>query len=155
MPGLARLTLTRLPQGDEQQLLDTRFRLQIVAGLYPQAIESIRKLRALRSDPPQQPPLYLQYEIYASAKQLQQTQQISFADAWRRCFTEHFQRLDDPTALKAEFAFGSNLQRLREQRDRLIDATESVAALNDEQTIALLRAWQVHSAYADFLPLAP
>ena len=156
MPGLARLTLSRLPQGDEQQLLDTRFRLQIVAGQYPQALDSIRKLRALRSDPSQQPPLYLQYEIYASAKQLQETQGTSFADAWKRSFAEQFQRLDDPTALKAEFAFGSNLQRLREQRDRLIDAaTTSFAALDDEQAIALLRAWQVYGAYAEFLPLAP
>ncbi len=155
MPGLARLTLNRLPHGDEQQLLDTRFRLQIVAGQYPQAIESIHKLRALRGDPPQQPPLYLQYEIYASAKQLQQTQRIRFADAWKRSFADHFQRLDDPTALKAEFAFGSNLQRLREQRDSLVDATDSVTALNDEQATALLRAWQVHAAYADFLPLVP
>lgn len=155
MPGLARLALGRLPQGDEQQLLDTRFRLQIVAGQYPQALESIRKLRALRADPRQQPPLYLQYEIYAYAKQLQQALGISFADAWKQCFETHFQRLDDPTALKAEFAFASNLQPLREQRDRLINATDSVAALDDEQTIALLRAWQVHRVYADFLPLAP
>lgn len=155
MPGLARLTLARLSQGDEQQLLDTRFRLQIVAGQYPQALESIRKLRALRGDSTQQPPLYLQYEIYARAKQLQLAQRINFADAWKRSFADNFQRLDDPTALKAEFAFGTNLQRLREQRDRLVDATESVAALNDEQAVALLRAWQVHRAYAEFLPLAP
>ena len=153
MPDLARLSLARQPQDNEQQLLDTRFRLQIVAGQYAQALDSIRMLRALRKDSPQQPPLYLQYEVYASAKQVQYDQGLSFADAWKNSFASHFLQLDDATALKAEFAFGSNLQRLRAERDRQIDAVRDIASTGDEQAIALLRAWQVYSAYAEFLPL--
>ena len=153
MPELARATLASHQNADPQRLLDNRFRLQLVAGEYAQAIESIHQLRALRKDPSQQPPLYLQYEVYASAKQLQRDERISFADAWTRSFAAHFSQLDDVSALRAEYSFGSNLQRLRADRDRQIDGAGNLNALSEEQAIALLRAWQVHSAYAEFLPL--
>lgn len=153
IPELARVTLASHQHVDPQRLLDNRFRLQLVAGEYAQAMESIHQLRALRKDASQQPPLYLQYEVYASAKQLQRDKRISFADAWNRSFARYFSQLDDVSALKAEFAFGSNLQRLQADRDKQIAAAGNLNALSEDQAITLIRSWQVHSAYAEFLPL--
>ncbi len=83
MPVLARDAIDAYRDEDRARYLGTLFRLQLVAGQYAQAVQSIEAMRALRHDPPSQPPLYLQYEVYARAKALQEIRGMPYAQAWR------------------------------------------------------------------------
>jgi hypothetical protein len=138
---------------DRARHLTTLFRLQLVTGQYLQAIDSIESLRALRNDDASQPPLYLQYEVYARAKALQTRERIEFAPAWRQAFAERFGALCDRTALRAEFSFGTSPTRLRGDLDAALAKVAGRRTLPLPDAIDLLRAYQVHAAYAAFQPL--
>ena len=68
MPALAREAMAAYRDEDRARYLGTLFRLQLAAGQYGQTVDSIEAIRALRNDPASQPPLYLQYELHARAK---------------------------------------------------------------------------------------
>ncbi|GGD47956.1 CocE/NonD family hydrolase [Pseudoxanthomonas indica] len=153
MPAVARATLASYRDEDPQRYLGTRFRLQLAAGQYNEAMASIRALRALRNDPPGQPPLYLQYEIHAQAKALQGARGLAYAPAWRMAFEQAFAPLDDKVALQAEFAFGGYLPRMRGELDAALAKVAGRRQLPLPEAIDLIRAWQVHAAYQQFQPL--
>ena len=153
MQVLAREAIALYRDEERARYLDTLFRLQLAAGKYAQAVESIEAIRALRSDPPTQAPLFLQYEIHARAKVLQATSGLPFAQAWRQVFAERFGGLDDRVALQAEFPFGGSLPRWRSSLDDALGKVNGKKRLPLAQAIALVRAWQVHDAYSAFLPL--
>ena len=138
---------------DRARYLTTLFRLQLVAGQYPQASDSIERLRELRGDDASQPPLYLQYEVYARARALQSRDRIDFAPAWRQAFGERFGALDDRTALRAEFSFGTSPARLRGEWEAALAKVAGRRTLALPEAIDLLRTYQVHAAYAAFQPL--
>lgn len=152
MPALARATLARYREDDQQRYLGTLFRLQLAAGQYSEAVASIRALRTLRNDPPGSPPLYLQYEIHAQAKALQATRGLAYARTWHIAFDEAFAPLDDKVALQAEFAFGGYLPRMRGELDAALAKTAGKQRLTVPEAIDLIRAWQVHAAYEQFQP---
>jgi len=153
MPSFAREALSLHQDEDRARYLGTRFRLQMVAGQYAQAIESIDALRVLRNDPPSQPPLFLQYEIHARAKLLQARDGIPFAQAWREAFVQRFGMLDDRTALQAEFAFGTSITRVRGDLDAALAKIAGKRRLPLPEAIDLVRAYQVHAAFAALQPL--
>jgi putative CocE/NonD family hydrolase len=152
MPGFARQVMARYHDQDRARYLGTLFRLQSAAGQYPQAIASIHELRTLRDDATGQPPLFLQYEIHAHAKQRQAGRRVPYADAWQQAFAERFGALDDRTALQAEAAFGGWLQRMRDELDARTASARGRPRLPLDDAIALIRAWQVHDAHAAFQP---
>lgn len=153
MTTLARDALAVHRDDDRIRELGTRFRLQVVTGQYAQALDSIEALRALRKDPPSQPPVFLQYEIHARAKLLQRQRRIPFAQAWRQSFAERFGTLDDSTALQAEFSFGTSVARVRGDLDAALAKVADRSRLPLPEAIDLVRAYQVHAAYAEFQPL--
>jgi putative CocE/NonD family hydrolase len=138
---------------NRERYLSTLFRLQLVAGQYTQAVESIEVLRSLRHDDASRPPLFLQYEIYARAKILQSRHGTPFAQAWRAAFADRFGAFDNKVALQAEFSFGGALPRMRGDLDAALKKTEGQKQVSIEDAINLIRAWQVHTAYREFLPL--
>ena len=153
MPELARDAIARYREDDRARFLDTLFRLQIAAGQQARAIESIEALRALRNDPASQPPLFLQYELHARAQALQSARGLPYAQAWRQVFAERFAALDDAVALRAEFSFGGSLPRWRSSLDAALEKARGRKRLPLAEAIGLVRAWQVHAAYAAFQPL--
>lgn len=152
MVVLARDVAKTYRDDDRARYLATLFRLQLVTGQYAQAIDSIGTLRTLRHDPAS-PTLYLQYEIHARAKALQARDGTAFAPAWRQAFTERFGALDDRTALQAEFSFGTLPARLRGDLDTALAKVAGKRMLPLPEAVDLLRAYQVHAAYAAFQPL--
>ena len=153
MPAFARDVIAVYRDEDRARHLDTLFRLQLAAGQDAQALASIETLRALRNDPATQPPVFLQYEIFARAKLLQASQKLPFAQAWRRAFAERFGALDDKLALRAEFPFGGSLPRWRGNLDAALKKIDGRKRLPLVEAVELVRAWQVHDAYSAFLPL--
>lgn len=152
MPGFALQVMAHYRDEDRKRYLGTLFRLQSAAGQYPQAIASIHELRQLGDEAAGQPPLFLQYEIHALARQRQASRHVSYADAWQQAFAARFGALDDRTALQAEFAFGGWLPRMRDELDTRIASARGKPRLSIDDAIALIRAWQVHDAYAAFQP---
>ena len=153
VPALARQALARYDAPDAQQRLGTVFRLQLAAGRYADAITSIQALRRLRNDPPNQPPLFLQYEIHARARQAQAEHRQAFAQAWPQAFAARFAELDDRSAQQAGVAFSGYLPRMRQDLDQRIEQARGKRSLPLDQAIELVRAWQVHDSYAAFQPL--
>ena len=152
MPALARETLAVYRDDDRARYLGNLFRLQLVAGQYPQAIQTIEAVRALRADTDSQPPLYLQYEIHARAKLLQAKRGLTYVQAWQETFSARFGALPDKTALRAEPAFRNGLPRLRKALDDALAAAAGKQSLPLAEALDLLRAYQVHAAYAAFSP---
>ncbi|MEG2942167.1 MAG: CocE/NonD family hydrolase [Thermomonas sp.] len=152
MPGFARDVIA-VYRDDRARHLDTLFRLQLAARQDAQALASIETLRSLRNDPATQPPVFLQYEILARAKLLQASQGLTFAQAWRRTFAERFGALDGMQALRAEFPFGGSLPRWRGNLDAALGKIDGRRRIPLAEAIELVRAWQVHDAYAAFMPL--
>lgn len=153
MPRFAREVIAAYREEDRARHLDTLFRLQLAAGQDAQALGSIETLRGMRNDPATQPPVFLQYEILARARLLQASQHLPFAQAWRHAFAERFGALDDKLALRAEFPFGGSLPRWRANLDAALEKIDGRKRLPLAEAIELVRAWQVHDAYAAFLPL--
>lgn len=153
MQALARESMAVYRDEDRARYLGTLFRLQLVAGQEAQALESIEAIRALRKDPPTQAPLYLQYEVYAQAKDLQKRRGIPFAEAWGETFARDFGALDDRTALQAEFSFGSSVPRMRSELDEALAKVAGRARLPLPEALELIRKYQVHAAYSAFVPL--
>lgn len=153
MPAFARDVIAVYRDEDRARHLDTLFRLQLAAGQDARALASIETLRALRNDPPAQPPVFLQYEIVARAKLLQASQKLPFAQAWQRAFAERFAALDDKQALRAEFPFGGSLPRWRGNLDAALTKIDGRRRIPLAEAVELVRAWQVHDAYAAFMPL--
>ena len=152
MQALARETMAAYRDDDRARYLGTLFRLQLVAGQYGQAIESIEAVRALRGDSQSQPPLYLQYEIHARAKLLQVARGLPYERAWRDVFVARFGALPDRAAFQAEPAFRNPLPRMRADLDRALDKAAGKQSLPLNEAIDLLRFYQVHAAYAAFSP---
>jgi hypothetical protein len=153
MPAFARDVIAAYRDEDRARYLDTLFRLQLAAGQNAQALHSIEAIRALRNDPPAQPPVFLQYEILARAKVLQASRGLPFAQAWRQAFAERFGTLPDKVALRAEFPFGGSLPRWRSSLDEALGKLDGKKRVPLAEAIVLVRAWQVHDAYAAFQPL--
>lgn len=153
MQALAREAMAVYRDEDRARYLGTLFRLQMAAGQDAQARDSIEALRALRNDPPTQPPLYLQYEIHARVKALQASRGLAYAQTWRQVFAERFGALDDRAALRAELSFGGSLPRWRGDLDAALEKARGRKRLPLAEAIGLVRAWQVHEAYAAFMPL--
>ena len=153
MSALARDALAAYRDEDRARYLATRFRLEAVAGRHAQAVATIEALRALRGDPPTQPPLYLQYEVYARAKDTQAKRGIPFAQAWRETFAQRFGDLDDKVALQAEFSFGASVPRMRGELDEALAKVAGRRHLPLPEALELLRKYQVHATYSAFVPL--
>jgi putative CocE/NonD family hydrolase len=149
MPAFARKVMVS-ERNDGQPDLGILFRQQLAAGDYAAAVDSIR---TVRGDNASQPPLYLQYEIYAQARALAISRGIPFAQAWNESFAERFGKLDDRTALQAEFSFGGNLSRMRADLDKALAEATGKRQLPLPEARELVRAWQVFSAYSAFQPL--
>lgn len=153
MRVLAREAIEQYADDDPARKLGTLFRLQLVAGQYAQAVDSIEALRRLRAPMAQQPPSFLQYEIHARAKELQAQRGIPYSKAWQQVFAERFGTLDDQTALRAEFSFGGSLPRMREDLNAALARATGRQRMPMLEAIDLVRAYQVHAAYAEFQPL--
>src|SRR5688500_14959826 len=80
MPGLARKVIANYKDEDRQRYLNNLFRLQLIAGDYTAAKDTIRLFRDIlrASDPVNASVTYKQYEIFSDAKLSQGAENISF-----------------------------------------------------------------------------
>jgi putative CocE/NonD family hydrolase len=146
MPSVARAAIASFKDDNPQRHLNTLFRLQLVAQDYAGAKASIAQLRQqmLASDAGAAQ-AYVQYEMFATAKQLEQSEKIAFDAAFSRAFRDTFSRLDDLAALRVASSLVFDLERARADLQQQIDKR------GDD--VALIRAFQVHDVFSAILPL--
>jgi putative CocE/NonD family hydrolase len=151
MPALARDTLASYRRATKAPDPGVLFRLEMVAGADEAAIADIDAVR--KAADPGGPPLYLQYEVHARAKQRQAADAPSYAQAWDAAFAERFGALDDRIALQAEFGFGGYLPRMRGDLDAALAKLAGRRRLTLDEALDVVRKYQVWSSYAAFQPL--
>lgn len=156
MPALAEQAIAAYREQDQDKYLDKLFRLQLAAGRYQDAVDSIRALRRLRAAsgrPVQGPPASLQYEVFALAKIREQSGDEDFATAYRQVFRDTFARFDDRAALQAQWPFGAIVPPLQQALRAALDQQRGKRSIALAEAIELLRKYHVHEAFAAFRPL--
>jgi len=155
MPEFAGKVLEVYQEDDPDKLLVNRMRLQIVAGDYRGAldtIQSVRQLRESKSDP-QAATAFLVNQIYAEAMREQAAGGASFDVAFERAFRSSYGRLDDRKAMELEWLFSVDMQRA--EADLKAAAIKAGATSNASMTdvLDLVRRYQFVQVYSRVLPL--
>lgn len=138
--------------------LDNRFRLQIVAGQYAEANETLASLRALPVPPenpgsPQAGATNVLYQVFARAK-ARQSEDRSFDAAFRRAFREILGPLDDRTAALVMRALGADPSSIEQTLKEALESQKGKSALPLADALNLIRAYQVEQVFASVAPLA-
>ncbi len=136
--------------------LTQRFRLQMVAEQYQQALDSIGELRAQRSfaDDTERTSFMLPYQVYLEAQLRSQSTDIEFATVFADTFRSHFQSLDDRSAERAQFGFGAYLPGFEQQLAEAITQHAGKSTIELKDALELVRRYLMANLYARLLPLA-
>ena len=108
IPVLAgQILLKYRPGASQRDYLGNLFRLEILAGNYTGALETITKVRDLsKTDNPQNNNLlFIQYELFARAKLKQAETGVPFNTAFEELLNNLFKGLDDKNALRTCSSF--------------------------------------------------
>ncbi len=166
MPRLAAALLGDYRESDRATYLDNAFRLQIVAGRYDDALQSLEALRALRADNPSRTLRVgmLQYEIYDRARIIARDNHAPFAAALSRAFHAMVDPMDDQTAALVLRAlnvqnYGGlsliiDLSALREAVKRDLSKQKGKRAIAIDDALVLARDYQIEETYRSIAPFA-
>jgi putative CocE/NonD family hydrolase len=155
MPKLAGEVLAVYRDDDRRTDLDNRFRLQIVAGRYAEAIETLASLGSLPATVgnPQAGAANVLYEAFARAKARPGTEG-SFDAAFQRSFRETLGPLDDRTAALVMRALGADPSSIEQTWKDALEAEKGKSSLPLAAALALIRAYQVEQVFAGAAPLS-
>jgi putative CocE/NonD family hydrolase len=165
MATLSESALADFREPEIRKRLDTLFRLQMVAGKWAdadQTLEAFHRLRALGGSA-QDRAANVQYQVLARAELLQAKDALTFEDAFSRAFQEIVGPLDDRTSALVARAFavdqypvGISLHvPIEENLKSALARVKGKAEVPLADAVALLRAYQVQSAYRTFDGVAP
>lgn len=155
MPGLAKQVIANYKEDDRQRYLNNLFRLQMIAGDYTAAIDTLKSLRGVlrASDPAYANVVYMQYEIFLDAKLRQVARNTTFAEAFKQSFRDLFGKLNDKDAYLAGPSFASDLTRLQNDFQSLLEAQKQKNGIALNDAIDLIRNYQPYYVYKNILPL--
>lgn len=156
MPALARNTLAAQVEGEDKgTYLNDRFRLQMVAGRYDEALASLHSWRAHQTaNGIPSAAGFVQYEIALVAHR-DAIRGRTLDTVFDRAFQSVYGALDDRTSSDARFSFGAYLPGFEAELRKQLDASRGLRELSQAQAVALVRAYQVHRAYVLLLPRVP
>jgi hypothetical protein len=154
MPKLAGDVIEAYREPDRRKYLDNLFRLQLAAGRYADAGQTLRALRSLpRHDAsPQAAANDVQYEIYASAKARQAALGTPFAESFAQSFREAFGRLDDRTSALVIRALDIPPSAMQETLSQALSRQQGKRTISLADALALVRAYQFGETYRGFAP---
>ncbi|MEO8385605.1 MAG: CocE/NonD family hydrolase [Betaproteobacteria bacterium] len=155
MPDLAKRALKVYQEDNQDTNLNMRYRLQMVAGDFDNALTSLDALRELRrSRDPRANTLFLQYEILLKARRETAGSDRPFDAALKRAFSEVFGRLNDETAERAMGVFNHDLSASRGDMQRALELLYGKSVISLTEALDVLRKFQVYDAYRTLLPIA-
>jgi uncharacterized protein len=153
MPDLAKQVITIYKEGDQQKYLDNLFRLQIVAGQYADALNSMASLRKLVRAEHQSRAAWInvQYEIYASAKLRADAEKLPFNDAYIQSFRSVLEKIDSPTsALVMRALTTSDPSDLQKSVENDLQKQKGKSTIPLADALSLVSDYQVAEAYRAF-----
>jgi hypothetical protein len=163
--ALAAAALVQYREPDERIRLDTLFRLQIAAGRWADADDTLAELHArlAAAGDPQGRATDVQYQILVRAKLLQTKEGISFEAAFAHAFHQIMDPMDNRAAalvaraLEADrFPVGISLHvPITQTLEAALAKAGGKHELSLSEAIELVRAWQVASAYRTLDQVAP
>jgi uncharacterized protein len=155
MPTLAKQIIASYKETDREKYLNNLFRLQIIAGDYAAAKDTIKLLRDIlrASDPVYANVVYTQYEIFSDAKLRQAAGNISFEEAFKQSFRDVFGKLSDKNAYLASPSFVSDLTRLQNDLQKLLEPQKEKNSIALNVAVNLIRSYQPYYVYKNILPL--
>lgn len=155
MPVLAKQVLGVYKDPDCEKYLDNLFRIQMVAGQYADALRTIASLREMRrsQDLERSAWVNVQYEIYASARATQESQNLPFEDAYRQTFGTVFSRLSDQAAALVIRALAASQSSMQGNLRRDLDRQKGKSSISLSDAVPLIGDYQVEESYATFTPL--
>jgi len=153
MPDLAKQVMAIYKDGDQEKYLNNLFRLQIVAGHYADALNSMASLRDLLRARRQSRAAWMnvQYEIYARAKAKEDAEKLPFDDAYIQSFRNVFGGMDDPTsALVMRALTTSDPSDLQQSVKNDLQKQKGKSAIPIADALSLVGDYQVAEAYRVF-----
>ena len=155
MPALAKQIIANYKEENRERYLNNLFRLQMIAGDYAGANDTIKLLRGIlrASDPVYANVVYTQYEIFSDAKLRQAAGNTSFEEAFKQSFQDIFGRLSDKNAYLASTSFASDLTRLQNDLQRLLEPQKEKDGIALNDAVNLIRNYQPYYVYKSILPL--
>ncbi|HEY4589964.1 MAG TPA: CocE/NonD family hydrolase, partial [Thermoanaerobaculia bacterium] len=160
VPGLARAAIDVYRENnredDRRKYLDNLFRLQLAAGRYADALQSLASLRAMAAGEPspQVGAARVVYEVFATAKARQSADGSPFDAAFQSSFREILGRLDDRTAALAMRTFGVELPVIQQTLNGALEPQKGKSSIALADALALVRAYQTDQTFQSFAPLA-
>src|SRR5579862_450563 len=166
MARLANAVISVYRDSDPESFLDYEFRLQMVAGRYADAVQTIQKLRARPDslDPPQGRARDAQYEMLARAEARHVRDGTPLADAFADEFHAFVRPLDNRTSALVVRLFNGketgglslliDQTALRQNLDQLLHKQAGKQAISLPDALALIGAYQIENAYRTFMPFA-
>jgi uncharacterized protein len=129
---------------------EDRFRLQLAAGRYAEAVASLAQIRQGRpvSDPALL--LNLRWEIYAWARLAEARDGKAFPAAFRDAAAETLRQVDGLTAYKILYSLGTPLGVMDAALDQALQAQAGRSSVDGSAVAALARAWLGDNAYHAF-----
>ncbi|MGA9471941.1 MAG: CocE/NonD family hydrolase [Terriglobales bacterium] len=154
MSGLAKQLIDTYKENDRGVYLDNLFRLQMVAGDYARALQSLSELRMRRwPDPARAAWVNVQHEIFAAAKLKEMSDKLPFEEAFKRSFREKFAQLDNQTSALVIRALAVEVEYLQGSLQRDLDAQKGKSSISAVDALKLVRDYQVAEAFRSFAPL--
>jgi putative CocE/NonD family hydrolase len=158
MEELARAALGRFTGATPDAHLNTRFRLQMLAGEHRASLATLRELRALRrtGDPVFAEAEFSQYELLARARQrAASTRERALGNAVRAEFSAMDATMSDRVAHRVASSFVYDLPLGQQQFERSLARFRGVSRMSLDDAVALCRTYHVYRTYRDLLPIMP
>lgn len=156
MPALAVAVAQVHRDEDPDRKRVARFRLQMVAGDMVGAIATIHALRRMRmqAGDASAATLYLQYEIFATAK-VAEAAGAPLDRALRDAFRTLYGTLDDRTALRVLSSFDVGLPRAQDDLRKALAPAVERGQLDLPEALELVRRYQFVQVFSELVPRAP
>lgn len=150
--SIARQLLQVYSDADRQNYLDNRFRIEIAAGQYNEAVKTIDSFQLLLglAGSPDLAALGIQFRSYALARS-GDDRKTPFRNLYYDTLAAVYARLPEAAkTIAGEFFAGDTLQ-LRKQLEALIETHKDKTALATEDARLLLRTWNSYTVYRQIL----
>ncbi len=151
---LAQQLIPLYTEKEQETRLDNLFRLQIVAGQYNAAVNTLDSLRELfkKSDSLIIKGIGFQFEWYARTRLVQQMRSISFEEALNRTFTSLYNQLPEKATANIAMYFETEIPPLKKKLDELVAAQTGKDSISITDARLLCRTYNSWNVYNKIVP---
>ena len=155
MAALAEQVIAAYKEENQATYFDNLFRLQIVAGRYTDAVQTLGTLHDLNanSPSPQTAAYNLQDQIFTRATLIEGGEGVPFDQAFQRAFREKFRTLDNRTSALVIRTLTFPEQSLRSDFENAVAKQKGKSTITLSDALALVRAYQTDKELRAFAPL--